>query len=675
MSRKQHLESFFEEAAELLERLEAALLDLKLQPENSELIDTVFRSLHTLKGTGAMFGFDQLANFAHKIEAIFDQVRKKKIRLDAGLIQLSLDACDFMALGLQEKITPAEVAEREKILSAAFVPFMIAGSQPPEEIDLPAAEPGLAGTKKSLWHIRFAPFGQFFHSGNDPIALLTELDSLGKAGVIVDLARFPDLSDMIPTDCYFAWDILLESTADKNAILDVFIFAEGHCELIVTEVSAPPECFVHYAPFAENSLNQPLQEVVAAAAKANAGGNTSSRAAAAESVVSLAQEAGRLIDKSVDSLKVDRLIGLLGEMVAIQARLSQVAELHSDTELMTISRELEALTGELRENTLKISMLPISSIFGILDARIKQLAQNYGRSIQAKFSGGNTEFDKGALEKLLPPIFQLLECVVSHIRSLQSENGDLTDKPADIEIGAWQASGFLYVRVSCDKATFANGASDDCWLESLQLHQAATFVNFDSVSAESVDNSLNNGLQKDAMVFKQAINELRGSVSVVSAAGRGLEIILKQPLNLAIIAGLMVKVEDGLFLIPLALVDECIELTREAQKKAYHKNVVMVRGSLVPYINFRESFSIAGEPPEIQQIVITVVENYRVGLVVDEVVGEYQTVIKKWGNFCADVPGIAGATILGDGDVALITDLPKLINEERHKLDMLIGAH
>ncbi|EKD81367.1 MAG: hypothetical protein ACD_39C01840G0002 [uncultured bacterium] len=681
LSKKKYLESFYEESSELLQRLEASLLDLKQQPDNPELINTAFRIIHTLKGTGSMFGFERLASFAHNIEAVFDQIRKNCITLNEDLLRISLDACDFMSLVLADKSDPAELAEREEQLSMAFV-GLLAGKILPEKTEPrhSEADPVLlnknAGAettgKRRLWLIRFAPDQGFYKTGNDPVALLAELDGLGKADMLPDLSRLPDLSEMIPTDCYLAWDILLETAASKNAILDVFIFAEGFCELKVLEVDGPPVWFQE--KFA--AMSQVSSVVQNNAKSVDFGSRVKDLRAGTDIQLKNAIETAvkdNCIDRSVDALKVDKLIGLLGELVAIQARLSQVAEQRGDTELITISRELEALTGELRESTLKISMLPISSLFGIIEDRIHSLAAISGYNIMVRFNGGDTEFDKSVLDKLLQPLFQLLECVVENMRSSQTESEQAA--PANIDVGAWQASGFLYVRIGSERSRFDDSGAGRCWLQDMKLHDVANFVNFDSANEDqSADDGQDLFLTR-SQEFKNAIIDLRGSVSVISSAARGLEITLKLPLNLAIIAGLMVKIEDGLFLIPLSFVEECIELTKALREKAFQKNLVMVRGSLVPYLNLRESFGISGRPPDIQQVVITVVENYRIGMVVDQVVGEYQTVIKKWGGFCNDVAGIAGATILGDGAVALIIDLPRLINEERHKFDMPGGEN
>ncbi|OGK11356.1 MAG: hypothetical protein A2W80_05110 [Candidatus Riflebacteria bacterium GWC2_50_8] len=681
MSKKKYLESFFEESSELLQRLETSLLDLKQQPDNPELINTVFRILHTIKGTGAMFGFERLASFAHNIEAVFDQVRKNCINLNDDLLQISLDACDFMSLVIADKSDPAELSDREERLSIAFVGLLTgkiltekAGPSysEPENLLVKNSDGAETHNKSRLWLIRFAPSPGFYRTGNDPIAILTELDGLGKADMLVDLSKLPDLSEMIPTDCYLAWDILLDTTVSRNAIHDVFIFAEGSCELKVLEVDEPPEWFKEKSA----SISQTASVAQKKVKTENSGlvmENTRPGADIQLNNVVAPAGHGSCIDTSVDTIKVDKLIGLLGELVAIQARLSQVAELRADTELTTISRELEALTGELRENTLKISMLPISSVFGMLEERVHALAGNNGCTVQVRFNGGDTEFDKGALEKLLQPLFQLLECVVDNIGRLQKKSGQ--PAMAGLDIGAWQASGFLYVRIGSEIARFEDSDTGMCWLQDMKLQNVPNFVNFDSASESQTADAGQDLFKTRTQKFKNAIIDLRGSVSVVSSAARGLEITLKLPLNLAIIAGLMVKIEDGLFLIPLALVEECIELTRELRERACQRNLVMVRGSLVPYLNLRESFGISGCPPDIQQIVITVVENYRIGMVVDQVVGEYQTVIKKWGSFCGDVPGIAGATILGDGAVALIIDLPKLINEERHKFDVNGGEY
>ncbi len=627
---------FREEAFELLSTLEGNLLDLSKNPDNKDLLNDVFRALHTLKGSGSMFGFVELADFVHNIEGIFDRVRKGEVTLQEDLINLTLEARDLMKVLLQpdKKVSSGS---RKKIarLTEAFA-RLIAQTAPlttkaslgrPKTIAEPAATSAIsaAGESKDLatFKIRFSPNPDYFASGNNPLLIMSELASMGSLTTRPVYDAVPDLASIDPEKCFIAWDLTLTTHHEMNAIRDVFLFVEDLCELKIEKdqanlSGAGPDATPSSAR-QSGQVENAVRIISSAIANGRAGDIFSDQATVS--------------GIKVDAAKLERLISLLGELVTIQSRINQAAETRGDSELIAISQELDSLTGELRDNALKLSMLPIDSIFHRLQLSGEAEALACNRQVKFKFIGGDTELDKGVLSRLYEPLTSLIGFCIRHSNETTAQRSAHGKDPVgQISISAWHSSGNVCVSVE-DDGSFLNAPEE----QNNEIHR-----------------------------IQRIIEELRGSLEVRLVAGRNSGFVIKLPLNLAIIDGLMIRLAERLFVFPLSLVEECIELTMADRSRHYNKDVVMVRGQIVPFISLRQKFEVSGAPPEVQQVVIINQNGRRVGFAVDQVVGEYQTVIKNWGKFCSHTPGITGATILGDGSIALIADLPVLIEEEKN---------
>ncbi len=615
---------FREEAYELLTKLEGNLLDLNRNSDNIDLLNDVFRALHTLKGSGAMFGFFELADFVHNIESIFDRVRKKELSLHEDLINLTLEARDFMKIllapdGNISKSDRANIARLTKLFmaySAKSVPIKSSNAPQQEIIAEPAAvSPEPENRPMQIFRIRFEPAPEYFASGNNPLLIISELAGMGELTTRPVLDKVPDLESIDPESCFTAWDLTLKTVHDLNAVRDVFLFVEDLCRLKIEQGSVS----------AENPASEVLPDSAqvvrsdTSQAPRNGGGLNAS-------------ESG-LVGIKVDSSKLDRLISLLGELVTVQSKINQVAETRNDSELMAIAQELDALTGELRDNALKLSMLPVDSIFNRLQLYGETISAETGRKVRFKFSGGNTELDKGVLSRLFDPVTSLIAFCIKNSHEETARRIELNKDPAAlVAISAWHSSGNVCISID-----------DDGTLATLTPEQ-----------------------ESDLSRVRRIVEEMRGTLEMKLLPGSSAGFVIQLPMNLAIIDGLMIRLDNRLFVFPLSFVEECIELSRADCSRHYDKDVVMVRGQIVPFISLRKKFAINGQPPDLQQVVIINQNGRRVGFAVDQVVGEYQTVIKNWGKFCSRTPGITGATILGDGSIALIADLPVLIEEEKN---------
>jgi two-component system chemotaxis sensor kinase CheA len=361
-------------------------------------------------------------------------------------------------------------------------------------------------------------------------------------------------------------------------------------------------------------------------------------------------------------------VDLVGELVTVQARLTQVATEGTSAVLLSIAEEVERLTAELRDNTMSIRMLPIGTIFNKFKRVVRDLSQNLGKDVELMMDGADTELDKSVIEKLHDPLVHLIRNCIDHGIEMPGERESL-GKPrhGTVRLSAAHSGAHVLIRIEDDGAGINVDAirrkgiekgmiAPDAELSEKDLFTLILAPGFST--AKEVSDVSGRGVGMD--VVKQAIEALRGTIEISSRRNTGTVITLSLPLTLAIIDGFLTKIGGDHFVFPLSLVDECVELSSSLAKTG-ERDLLNVRGEIVPYVKLRERFAVKGEHPAIEQVVIAKVDNARVGFVVDHVIGGHQTVIKNLGKMYKGVEGISGATILGDGSVALILDVPKLI--------------
>jgi len=627
-------QAFHEEARELLSELEAALLELDRNAEDDELIGRAFRALHTLKGSGAMFGFDQLAGFAHELENAFDRVRNGRLAVSRPLINLSLAAADQMKAMIESAGgggDPAAcgriVTELRRLTGAAegAVAETAPASSLPNDAQGPARE----------WRIHFRPRPDVILNGTNPLLLFQELRALGPLQVSVDTSAVPPLAAMDPESCYLGWDLTLETGAAVEAIRDVFIFIEDDCELRIEPVRVPGT----------------------AEPKSDRARTTTAPAAGSSSSIRVSTE------------KLDRLVNLVGELVNVQARLSEVAAGRDDPEVRAISEQVDRLTGELRENSMSMRMLPLRTTFERFRRLVRDLGLELNKQVELAIEGADTELDKTVIDQLNDPLVHLIRNSMDHgIETPEARRKAGKPPAATIQLAAHYSGAQVLIRVSDDGRGLDAQAIRARAIERGLVDPSAPLSESDLFSlilapgfstARKITDVSGRGVGMD--VVRRNVEALRGSVEISSRAGEGMAVTLRLPLTLAIIDGLLVRVGPTHFVLPLANSLECVELTRQDIQNAHGNHLANVRGETIPYVRLSEYFGMAGARPEREQIMVVEVMDGHYGLVVDEVVGNHQTVIKNVGRLYRGVPMISGATILGNGSVALILDPHRLV--------------
>jgi len=682
-----HIATYREEANELLTELETSLLELEETPEDSELIGRVFRAMHTIKGSGAMFGFDDIAGFTHEVETVFDLVRNGKMSVTKQLLNLTLRARDHIKSLLEASVSGEEIDKASGDAIIAGLKQLVPGVEPVEVLKAAqeAAPPAeMASGDLKTWRIRFKPIPEIFMSGTNPLNLINELRELGTCHVIAHTEQIPHLSEMVPEHCYLYWDVVLTTNRGLDAIKDVFIFCEDDCDLKIDlvddgqsdsdqEYKKLGDILVERGDLSPVEMNKILSYQkrfgeLAVAMGAVTPDKVQSALLEQQQVKVVRQE--RASQDAATSIRVpaeklDQLVNLVGELVTVQAHLSQTAALQSNAEFAAIAEEVERLTEELRDTALNIRMLPIGSTFTKFKRLVRDLSQELGKEIEMETEGAETELDKTVIERLNDPLVHLIRNSIDHgieMPDLRRAAG----KPAlgIVHLGAVHSGDSVLITIRDDGAGLNKERIREKAIER-GLMTASTELSDKEIynmifapgfsTAEKVTSVSGRGVGMD--VVKKGIEALRGSIEINSEPGKGSTITLRIPLTLAIIESLLVRIDSNYFVLPLSHVEECVELTREDIQNAHGRNLANVRGSIIPYIPLREQFAISSNRPEIEQIVITGINGSKVGFVVDSVIGEHQTVIKTLGRMYRDVKGVSGATILGDGTVALILDM------------------
>jgi len=687
-------DTFREEADELLIDLEAAMLELEEQPDDSDCVDRAFRAMHTIKGSGSMFGFEKLAGFTHHLENAFDLVRNGELKITKELISISLDSGDHIRLLLEDKESNAELDhESDELLVRlnSLVPNADNSNTDTKASADSSTSSNNHSDETQTYRVRINPGEDAFINGMDVLPVLREIRCLGPCHITTIACELPLLAEADPEKCYLSWDLILTTDQGLNALNDVFIFVEddwsidikvvdqsGHWsdtpedkplgEILIEKGDATEEQVAHaqaqqkkIGEILTDSENIPPEKI---------------KSALDEQKVIRKQHQKRKATEGVSNVKVpaeklDILMDLVGELVIAQARLNQSATQLRDPSLFTIAEDIERLTTELRDNTLGLRMLSIGTTFARFRRLVRDLSNDLGKKIDLVTEGAETELDKTVIDRLGDPLVHLIRNSIDHgIEMPEQRKAAGKSEKGTVLISAVHRESHVVITIKDDgagldaeairsKAIERGVLSEDSTPTDQELYNLIFDAGFST--AKVVSNVSGRGVGMD--VVKRSIEELRGTVSIDSKRGEGSTVTIKLPLTLAIIEGLLVQVEHDKYVIPLSQVDECIELTAEEVKNANGNKLIEVRGELVPYLRLRECFNNNESALDIEQIVVIRNGDARFGFTVDQVIGQHQTVIKGLGKVYEGIKGLAGATILGDGNVALILDTNVLIQD------------
>lgn len=706
MNLDQVLQTFIVESRELLEDMENALLAVEQAEIKTEMVNAIFRAAHTIKGSAGLFGLDHIVAFTHVVESVLDQVRDGKIEIADRLIILLLSCCDHIG-ALIDALEAGQLGEDE-LIAQRGLPLLeqlriYLGVPQPAGLPVVASQQDTETTERiggtagdhDHWHISLRFGHDVLRNGMDPLSFIRYL---GKLGTITGIATLPDaippVEEMDPESCYLGFEIAFDSDADKAAIDNVFEFVRDDCSI---RILPPHSRISEYI-----RLIQELPEETArlgemlvlcgsvTAQEVDAALNTQSdtrlaapqlgailvdhgvvRPVVVEAALAKQKQVSELKAQEsrsirVDADKLDHLINLVGELIIAGASANLIARRTQIAELQECTETLSGLVEEVRDSALQLRMVKIGATFNRFQRVVHDVSREIGKDIGLAVSGEDTELDKTVVEKIADPLMHLVRNAIDHgiePAELRAARG----KPAQgtVKLNAYHDSGSIVIEVSddggglkCDKilekAVERGLVESGRSLSDSEIYNLIFEPGFST--AEQITNLSGRGVGMD--VVKRNIIALRGSVGIKSEEGIGTTVTVRLPLTLAIIDGFLVGLGKSVFVIPLDMIEECVEFSAEAGH-----DYTNLRGQVLPFIRLREMFKVEGAAARRESIVVVKYAGKKVGLVVDALLGEFQTVIKPLGKMFNQVKCISGSSILGSGEVALILDVSALFGK------------
>lgn len=624
------LEVFHEEAEELLGRLEACLLALETEPGDSAALDEGFRLLHTLKGTCAMYGFNDAAGLAHEVETLFDRAREGKLPITSDLIEVALsarDALSSLVSGNEEEAARARTVTQVLMDGMQGLLASGMGSERDESARLAASE-DREPAERTVFQVSLRPRGDLFVRGVSLTGILAELARLGESTVEVDASKVPALESIDPEQSYLAVRVRLATTAPERAVRDAMMFLDDGE-------------FVLESPDGERGEGVHASRAALARARQRGGG------------------------VRVQTERLDELVDLVGELVTTQMLLRDAAAESEDERVQRVAEVIERLTHDMRETVLDMRMVPIGSAFGRFARYVRDLSKELGKEVVLKTHGATTELDRMVIERIEEPILHIIRNCVDHGIEPPVERR-LAGKPEQgtVSLTAYHASGSMYVEIADD----GRGLDFDAIREKARTagllgegHDGDPRMLADLLfrpgfsTASRVTSVSGRGVGLD--VVKKTVTDLQGSVEVLSEPGKGTTVVIRLPLTLAIIDGLLVAVGEEQYVLPAGVIEECVEFSQPDGWSAHGRDLLDVRGETVPFVRLRTFFEAGGEPCSDEVACVASVDGCRFALVVDRVEDRLPVVIKSLGRALKRTEGVLGATVLGDGSVALIVDI------------------
>jgi two-component system, chemotaxis family, sensor kinase CheA len=653
--------TFIAEADELLTDLERVLLNCDIDLNNKESVEAIFRVMHTLKGSAGMFGFMHIGELTHHLETIFDSIRETHSPIPQEIIDLTLQSVDHLKNIIQDReLSQSTNAVRHHNLMSAIA---INLANPGPDVDKIVTT---KGDTQSTYYIFCNLSPEIFKSGNNPLYLIEDLTALGQTVIIPDLSSIPPLSDLVPDVCYTNFEAILVTTNAPEKIKDVFLFAADQCGVLIEKISDTD--LLSYAQF-KASLHahaQPMSFIGLEQIKCwVATKSTNSDEAACPSN----KKDSHTSSIRVSSEKLDDLMNLISELVTSQAQLTLLAQQNDIAELSNLSENMEKITKRLRDNAFNICLVPLQTLETRFQRLLRDLSKELNKEINFITEGIETELDKSMIEQISDPILHILRNSVDHgIEAPEERVQKGKKKHGTIIMKAFHSGTGVYIQIKDDgrgidpekiraKALAKGNITDASFLtetETLNLVFAPGFSTADKVTDVS-----GRGVGMD--VVKRNIEAVHGEVKLESTVGEGTTITISLPLTLSIIDGMRVKIGSSEYILPLAAIDKCYEVKTETLQPGLSQKLAL-DGHLLPVFNLREAFDDHTQEPQHTQI-IKVHHDFPVCITVDSVIGEYQAVMKPLTAFYGDKDDFSGATILGDGSVALVMDTAKLIRK------------
>jgi two-component system, chemotaxis family, sensor kinase CheA len=678
-------EGFLAEAQDMLRQFEDGLLTMEQDPADAEAMNSAFRAAHTIKGTAGLFGYDAVVSFTHEVESVLELMRSGKLPVSDEAMALLLQGRDRMEQLLDQvgQGTPsAELVEQSRPLAQALQRIRGADAAPAAAQAATRPEAAVAEASAGTWHLSLHMGADALRNGLDPLSFIRYLDKLGSVTGIRTLEEnVPALDALDPEGCCLGFEIRLASAASRAEIEAVFEFLADDCDLTVLAPDATPpdyeELLARRAPddAARESLLAHWQ-VLAGAGKPpfierRHEPQPDRRQAEPERRAGAKDRRGgdNTSFLRVRADKLDGLIDMIGELVIASSGAQLVAQRESSPAFMEAALRIEALVEDARDRALGLRMVPIGETFARFQRVVRDVSKQLGKDVELELTGGDTELDKAMVETVADPLMHLVRNSLDHGLELPDDR-EANGKPrlGKLALNAYHEAGQIVVEVSDDgrglnrerilaKAIERGLVAPDAQPSDAEVNELIMQPGFST--AEKITDISGRGVGMD--VVRRNIESLRGQMHIASHQGKGTTIQIRLPLTLAIIDGFLTTVGDTHYVAPLESVVECIETPQACSAGERGNGYFDLRGEVLPYVDLRRHFRCAGEPPPRQSMVIVRTDRTKVGLLVDRLLGQHQTVIKPLSRVFQQLRGIAGSTILGSGDVALVLDVSALV--------------
>ena len=670
---------FLDEASDLVSQLEQALLTLEQDMGNPELVDSIFRIMHSLKGGGGMFGFDNISSYTHRLENMYDLVRQKKLKVTREMLDITFESADHITSMLNDDGSKTdEIKKNEEILNKR-IEAILDGDTMSVVVEAPDKD-GDASSGMASYYVKVKPYEHIQRNGTNPLLLIDELVGLGKAKVNIFYSGIPDFEGLVYDDTYVWWEVILATEQDEDAIKDVFIFVEDDCDIVVKRL-ADGDIFTfegiepllqcgHDFPFDLEKITKLAQAINALEqAKNNEAKKAAEENKGDEHIKKFAKESS-ISGIRVASEKIDSLMNLVSELITTQAGLNLYADREKNAELTRIAESLENISRQLRDTAFSITLIPIDYLVTRFRRLVRDLSREVGKEIEFEAKGAEVELDKSLIEGISEPLMHILRNSVDHgIESAAERKAAGKSPTGKITLQAYYSGSHVVIAVTDDgqgmnpdkikrKAIEKGLINPDAQLSDKEAVDLIFMPGFST--SEKVTNISGRGVGMD--VVKRKVSDIRGTVSVASEPGEGTTITISLPLTLSIIDGMLVRIADVDYIIPLSVIDTIFAVEHEKIASSF-QNVINIEGVQYPFYYLRDEFNIPGEPPEREEIIMVKYEDRKIGVVVDNITGEYQAVLKPLGKLYRSQDIFSGASILGDGTVALVLDTHQVINK------------
>lgn len=655
------IDTFLAEANELIVDIERCLLQLNADGGNHENISSIFRAMHTLKGAAGMFGYDLVKDITHHLENIYQEIRDGKRQLDEEIVQVTFKTLDQLRTLLdgQAETTPPPGYQNllESIMNLVSDDAVSTDRLVESSLD--------SGTTKT-YYIRFTPAKHILQNGTNPLYLVDDMLALGSGISLPFFTDLPHLNDLQTDLCYLGFEVLLATDKNVEEIRTVFLFAEDDCDVVIKELSTDNilSTFTQAShPFVQRNIDGPLgiDFIQAALQKKQT-----------QDINQVVRKTNKIKTQNirVSADRLDDLMNLVSELVTTQARLALFSTQNSSPELAAISENIEKITRRLRDNAFTMSLVPLESIAVRFQRLVSDLSKELNKRVELKTDGLDTMIDKSIIEKLTDPILHILRNCIDHgieQEDIRLRNGK--NACGTVQLKSYYSGSSVVIEISDDGAglslekirakAIAQGLiSEEAVMTAAEISDLIFLPGFST--ATKVTGVSGRGVGMD--VVRRNIGDIRGEVEVHSAEQKGSTFVIKFPLTLSILDGLLVKVGETDFILPLSSVSKCFEVETEQLESTFN-HWITLDGKRTPFIFLREEFGIKNKKPQYSQIINVPYGGGTVGVAVDKIVGEYQAVLKPLGKFYHDQDEFSGATILGDGSVSLVLDTNKLIRK------------